>query len=70
MFFYNSSVKFRTKKFRSHNITVLYPNQCYNEVSYKGNVLYLSLRPEFFYKLIYGNFFSDIGWGGGAKKNK
>ena len=43
MVFYNSSVKFHTKKLRSHNITVLYPNQCYNEVSYKGTVLYLSL---------------------------
>ena len=28
------------------------------------------LRPEFFYKLIYGNFFSDLGSGGRKIKNK
>ena len=27
-----------------------------------------SLRPEFFYKLIYGNCISDLGGGGGEKK--
>ena len=24
------------KHFGRHNVTVLYPNQCYNDVSYKG----------------------------------
>ena len=28
------------------------------------------IRPEFFYKLIYGNFFSDLGSGGRKKKKK
>ena len=28
----NSFVKFHCKKFGSHNMTVLYPNLCYNEV--------------------------------------
>ena len=27
------------KKFGSHNMTVLYPNPCYNEVCYKGIAL-------------------------------
>ena len=38
-FSYNSFVKFHVKKFGSHNMTVLYPNLCYNEpheVCYKG----------------------------------
>ena len=28
------------KKIGSHNMTMLYPNLCLNEVFYKGNVLY------------------------------
>ena len=36
---YNSFVKFLGKNFRSH-MTMLYPNLCYNEVCYKGTVLY------------------------------
>ena len=28
------------------------------------------IRPEFFYKLIYGNFFSDLGSAGRKKINK
>ena len=28
------------------------------------------IRPEFFYELIYGNFFSDLGSGGRKKKKK
>ena len=30
---------------------------------------FIVLRPEFFYSLIYGNFFSDLG-SGGRKKEK
>ena len=30
----NSFVKFQGKKFGSHNMTLLYPNPCYNEVCY------------------------------------
>ena len=30
--------------------------------------LVLLVRPEFFYKLIYGNCFSDLGSGGTKKK--
>ena len=33
---YNSFVKFQVK----HNMTVLYPNLCSNEVCYKGTALY------------------------------
>ena len=33
------------KKFKSHNMPVLYPNMCYNEVFYKGTELYfIALR--------------------------
>ena len=38
-FSYDSFVKFHAKKFGSHNITVLYPNLCYNKVCYKGTIL-------------------------------
>ena len=31
---------------------------------------WITLRPEFFYELIYGNFFSDLGSGGRKKKKK
>ena len=39
-FSYNSFVKLNGKKMRGHNITMLYPNLCYNEVCYKGTALY------------------------------
>ena len=43
-FSYNSFVKFYgDKKNGSHNMTPLYPNLCYNEVCYKGNVLYFAV---------------------------
>ena len=42
-FSYNSFVKFHGKKFGSHNMTVLYPNLCYNKVCYKGSALYYDL---------------------------
>ena len=42
-FFYNSFVKFHSKKFGSHNITVFDQNLCYNEVCYKGTALYILL---------------------------
>ena len=29
------------KRFGSHNMTMLYPNLCYNKVSYKRTTLYL-----------------------------
>ena len=35
------------------------------EISSASNI---HLRPELFYKLIYGEFFSDIGSGGTKKK--
>ena len=38
----NSFVKCDGKKFGSHSMTVLYLNQCYNEMYYKGTALYLS----------------------------
>ena len=39
-FSYNSVVKFHIKmKNGSHNMTVLYPNLCYNKVCYKGTAL-------------------------------
>ena len=41
-FSYNSFIKFPwEKKFGNHNMAVLYPNLCYNEVCYKGTALYL-----------------------------
>ena len=40
-FSYNSFVKLHGKKFGSHNMTLLYPNLCYNEVCYKGTALYM-----------------------------
>ena len=30
------------KKFGSHNMTVLNPNLCYNDVCYKGTALYIN----------------------------
>ena len=42
-FSYNSFIKFHGKKFGSHNMTVLYPNPCFNEVCYKEIALYISL---------------------------
>ena len=39
-FSYNSCIKFTGKKIGCHNMTVLYPNPCYNEVCYKGTALY------------------------------
>ena len=39
-FSYDSFVKFCGKKFGSHNMTMLYPNPCYNEVCFKGTALY------------------------------
>ena len=39
-FSYNSFVKFHGKKFGIHNITLLYPNLCYNEMCYKGTEMY------------------------------
>ena len=39
-FSYNSLFKFNGKTFGSHTMTVLYPNQCYNEVCYKGTTQY------------------------------
>ena len=35
-------VKFHGKKSGSHNMTVLYPNSCYNEVCYTGTALYFN----------------------------
>ena len=32
----NTFVKLHGKKFWSHNLTVLFPKSCYNEVCYKG----------------------------------
>ena len=39
-FSYNSFVKFHGTIFGSHTMTMLKPNQCYNEVCYKGTALY------------------------------
>ena len=37
----NSFVKFHGKnKYWSHNMTVLYPNPCYDKVRYKGTAFY------------------------------
>ena len=33
--------KFHGKTFGSHNMTLLYPNPCYNVLCYKGTTLYL-----------------------------
>ena len=33
-------LNFMGKSFGSHNMTVLYPNSCYNEVCYKWTALY------------------------------
>ena len=40
-FSYNSFIKFQGKKCGSHNITLLYPNLCDNEVCCKGTALYV-----------------------------
>ena len=37
----NSFVKLYGGKNGSHNMTMLYPNLCYNEVCYKGTALFL-----------------------------
>ena len=34
--YYNTFVKKVMVKIGCHNLTVLYPNQCYNQVCYKG----------------------------------
>ena len=39
-FSYNSFVKFHSKRFGSQNMTVLYPDQCYNKVCYKGTAVH------------------------------
>ena len=39
-FSYNSLQNSMVKNFGHHNMSVLYPNQCYNEVFYKGTVVY------------------------------
>ena len=39
-FSYNSFAKFHGKKIGHHNMSMLYPNQCYNEVFYKGAAVY------------------------------
>ena len=41
LFSYTSFVKFYGKKIRSHKITVLYQNLCYNEVGIKKTALYI-----------------------------
>ena len=33
-------ILFHGKKFGCHNMNMLYPNSCYNEVCYNGTVLY------------------------------
>ena len=38
-FSHNSFVKFDEKN-RGHNMALLYPNLCYNEVCFKGTLLY------------------------------
>ena len=43
-FSYNALVGFHGKIFGSHNMTVLYPNLCYNEACYKEATLYLSIE--------------------------
>ena len=42
-FFYNSFVKFHGKNNWEPQMTILYPNPCYNEVCYKGTALYYDL---------------------------
>ena len=39
-FLFNLFVKFHGNKYVSHNMAMLYPNPCYNEVCYKGTALY------------------------------
>ena len=39
----NSFVNFHGKN-GSHNMNVLYPNPCYNEVCYKGTAIYYNLN--------------------------
>ena len=38
-FSYNLVENSMVKKIESHNMIVLYPNPCYDEVCYKGNAL-------------------------------
>ena len=50
--FSHSSLKnSRINKFGSHNITVVYPNLCYNKMCYKGTALciYFHARPIYKY---------------------
>ena len=49
-FSYNSFVKFHSKKFGSHNMTMLYRNPCYNEASYNDcTVLFTALLSQTFW---------------------
>ena len=51
------------KKIGSHNISMLYPNPCYNKVFYKGTALYKISQAAFFklfHEMDYFEFF-DIG---------
>ena len=38
-FSYKSIIKLNGKKFESHNMTMLYPNLCYNKACYKKTAL-------------------------------
>ena len=40
-FSYKSIVKLNGKTFGSHNMTMLYPNLCYNKACYKKTALYV-----------------------------
>ena len=40
-FSYDSFAKFHNKTFESHNMTMLYPNLCYNEVCNTGSTLHV-----------------------------
>ena len=43
VFSYSSFEKLHVKKIGSHNMSVLYPVLCYNEVYYKGAALLVDL---------------------------